>query len=163
MKNITLLLCFSLIFISCSSESEVDINKSRLEVLSVIDNYLEAHQTKNLDLFLNCFSSKPDIIILGTDQNELWVDRESVAQAQQRAYETFDEIRLSIRDKIIKVCDTGEQAWFYMRVNWYVSSEGKKFTFDHIRTTGVLQRENGNWGIVMMHTSLPLEGQAVRY
>ena len=120
-------------------------------------------KSRDLDLLLSCFSDKPDIVILGTEEDELWVDKFSMGESQRRAYETFATVKIWVRDKILKMCKTGGQAWFYMKVNWYVESEGKEFTFDGIRTTGVLEKENGQWKIVQIHTSMPVKGQAVRY
>ncbi len=131
--------------------------------MKVLDNFVKAHEDRNLDLLMTCFSDKPDIVILGTDEDELWVDKLSMAESQKKAYQTFNSVKLSVRDKILKMCKSGGQAWFYMKVNWYVESEGKQFTFDGIRTTGVLEKENDNWEIVQIHTSMPVKGQAVRY
>lgn len=88
------------------------------EVLSVLDEYQTAHETQNIEMLRECFSPKPDIIILGTDEKELWVDRESLLSEQGRFYGTVDEVVLSIRDKVVKMCGTGKSAWFYLRVNW---------------------------------------------
>jgi hypothetical protein len=158
-----ILLIISIIFIACSEKAQVNLEAERAEVMAVLDNFIKAHEEKNLDLLMTCFSDKPDIVILGTDENELWVDKVSMGEAQKRAYETFDKINLSVRDKIVKMCRTGRQAWFYQKVNWYVESEGNKFAFDGIRTTGVLEKENDQWQIVQLHTSMPVKGQAVRY
>lgn len=152
-----------LLVITCSNEKDVDLVSERAKALQVLEKFNRAHEEKNINLLLSCFSDKPDIIILGTDEDELWVDKTSMAAAQKRAYDTFSEVKLSERDKLIKMCKLGDQAWFYMRVNWYVESGGKKFTFDGIRTTGVLERENGNWKIVQLHTSLPVKGQVIQY
>jgi len=150
-------------FLSCSDNSQVNLEAERTKVMQVLDNFIKAHEEKNLDLLLSCFSDKPDIVIIGTDEDELWVDKVSMGDAQKKAYETFNEIKLSVRDKILKMCETGDLAWFYMKVNWYVDSEGKQFTFDGVRTTGVLDVENGKWQIVQLHTSMPVIGKAVRY
>lgn len=150
-------------FLSCSDNSQVNLEAERTKVMQVLDNFVKAHEEKNLDLLLSCFSDKPDIVIIGTDEDELWVDKVSMGDAQKKAYETFSEIKLSVRDKILKMCETGDLAWFYMKVNWYVDSEGKQFTFDGVRTTGVLDVENGKWQIVQLHTSMPVIGKAVRY
>ena len=141
----------------------MNLEAERTKVMQVLDNFVKAHEEKNLDLLLSCFSDKPDIVIIGTDEDELWVDKVSMGDAQKKAYETFSEIKLSVRDKILKMCETGDLAWFYMKVNWYVDSEGKQFTFDGVRTTGVLDVENGKWQIVQLHTSMPVIGKAVRY
>ena len=141
----------------------MNLEAERTKVMQVLDNFIKAHEEKNLDLLLSCFSDKPDIVIIGTDEDELWVDKVSMGDAQKKAYETFSEIKLSVRDKILKMCETGDLAWFYMKVNWYVDSEGKQFTFDGVRTTGVLDVENGKWQIVQLHTSMPVIGKAVRY
>lgn len=161
--HIPILIVTLLSFISCSDNSQVDLESERAEVLKVLDNFNRAHENRDLELLLTCFSDKPDIIILGTDENELWVDKNSMGESQKRAYETFSTVKLSVRDKILKMCRSGAQAWFYMKVNWYVESEGKQFTFSGIRTTGVLEKENDLWQIVQLHTSMPVTGQAVRY
>lgn len=161
--HIPILIVTLLSFISCSDNSQVDLESERAEVLKVLDNFNRAHENRDLELLLTCFSDKPDIIILGTDENELWVDKNSMGESQKRAYETFSTVKLSVRDKMLKMCRSGAQAWFYMKVNWYVESEGKQFTFSGIRTTGVLEKENDLWQIVQLHTSMPVTGQAVRY
>lgn len=150
-------------FLACSSEDPVDMESERAAVMQVLDDFVQAHEERNLDLLMTCFSDKPDILILGTDEDELWVDKHSMVASQKRAYETFNTIRLSVRDKILKMCRTGQQAYFYMKVNWFVESEGEHFTFDGIRTTGVLEKEEGGWKIVQLHTSMPVRGQAVKY
>ncbi len=156
---------FPLLFISlsCSDCEKVDLEAERTLVMEVLDNFVKAHEEKDLDLLLSCFSDKPDITIIGTDRDELWVDKVSMGEAQKRAYKTFDAVKLSVRDKILKLCSDGEIAWFYMKVNWNVESEGESAAFDGIRTTGVLEKLNGIWVIVQIHTSMPIEGQAVRY
>lgn len=161
--HLILLFAISFLIISCSSEQKIDMNAAHNEVLSVLEEYQAAHETQNIELLRDCFSPKPDLIILGTDEKELWVDRESLLQEQERFYNTVDEVKLSVRDKVVKMCGTGKSAWFYMRVNWYVKSGNDKYTFDNIRTTGVMNKDDDQWRIVMMHTSMPLKGQAVRY
>ena len=74
----------------------------------------------------------------------------------------FDPRKLG-RHGLLVDCGTGHQAWFYMKVNWFVESEGEEFTFDGIRTTGVLENEPDGWKIVQIHTSMPVKGQAVKY
>lgn len=150
-------------FLSCSNDSQVNLESERAEVMKVLDNFIKAHEEKNLDLLLSCFSDKPDIVIIGTDEDELWVDKISMGNAQKKAYEVFSKVKLSVRDKILKMCGTGHQAWFYMKVNWYVESEGESFTFDGVRTTGVLEKDRDQWQIVQLHTSMPIKGKAVRY
>ncbi len=162
-EMIVILIVSSLAFFSCRSEEKLDMNAAHNEVLSVLEKYQTAHESQNIELLRECFSAKPDIIILGTDEKELWVERESLLQEQKRFYNTVDEVKLSPRDKVVKMCPTGKSAWFYMRVNWYVKSNDEKYTLDNIRTTGVMNKENGQWGIVMMHTSMPVKGQAVKY
>lgn len=157
------ILVSSLVLLSCVSEDKVDINAEHNEVLSVLEKYQTAHETQNIDLLRKCFSAKPDIIILGTDEKELWVERESLLQEQKRFYDTVDEVKLLPKDKVVKLCGTGQSAWFYMRVNWNVKSGNDKYSLENIRTTGVMNKENGEWGIVMMHTSIPVKGQVVKY
>lgn len=157
------LLSFIITLTSCSDGEDINMEVERQQALKVLDDFIEAHEIEDLDLLLSCFSDKPDIIILGTDADELWVDKVSFGDSQKRAYGTFDKISLSVRDKMLKLCDTGKHAWFYMKVDWFVESGGERYIFDDIRTTGVLVKENNKWAIVLLHTSLPVKGKAVHY
>ena len=165
MKNLLFLIIPTLIFslTTCTSDPVPDLESEREKVMQVLDSFVKAHEDRDLVLLLSCFSEKPDIMILGTDENELWVDKVSMGEAQKRAYETFNTVNLSVRDKILKMCSTGDLAWFYMKVNWFVESDDEQFTFDGIRTTGVIEKEDDGWKIVQIHTSMPVKGQAVRY
>ena len=153
---------FLLLIFSCST-NQVDLESERQQVKMVIDDFIVAHETKDLDLLSSCFSDKPDILILGTDSDELWVDQKSMVDAQRRAYDTFDKVKLSVREKVLKMDKSGKTSWFYMKVDWFVESKGEKYKFDDVRTTGVLEKIGGKWWIVQIHTSLPVEGKAVSY
>jgi len=142
---------FLLIIFSCSTD-QVDLESERQQVIKVLDDFILAHETKDLDLLSSCFSDKPDILILGTDKDELWVDKKSMVDAQK-----------SVREKVLKMDKSGKTSWFYMKVDWFVESKGEKYKFDDVRTTGVLENLRGKWRIVQIHTSLPVEGKAVSY
>lgn len=165
MKNTCFIFVLILIFFftSCSDKPDVDLVAERDNVIQVIDNYSMAHEERDLNLLMSCFSDDPDIIILGTDEDELWVDKMSMGESQKVAYETFDKISLSVRDRMVKMNNSGTEAWFYMKVNWYVESGGNEFSINGVRTTGVLEKQNDQWRIVQLHTSMPIEGQAVPY
>ena len=153
---------FLLLIFSCSTK-QVDLESERQQVKMVLDDFIVAHETKDLDLLSSCFSAKPDILILGTDKDELWVDKKFMVDAQRRAYAAFDKVKLSVREKVLKMDKSGKTSWFYMKVDWFVESKGEKYKFDDVRTTGVLENVGGNWQIVQIHTSLPVEGKAVSY
>ena len=153
---------FLFIIFSCSTD-KIDLESERQQVMRELDDFVLAHETKDLDLLSSCFSDKPDILILGTDIDELWADKKSMVADQKRAYDTFDKVKLSVRDKVLKMDKSGKTAWFYMKVNWFVESKGEKYKFDHVRTTGVLENLGSKWRIVQIHTSLPVEGKAVSY
>ena len=153
---------FLLLIFSCST-NQIDLESERQQVKMVLDDFILAHGTKDLDLLSSCFSDKPDILILGTDRDELWVDKKSMVDAQRRAYAAFDKVKLSVREKVLKMDKSGKTSWFYMKVDWFVESKGEKYKFDDVRTTGVLENIGGKWRIVQIHTSLPVEGKAVSY
>jgi len=153
---------FLLLIFSCST-NQVDLESERQQVKMVLDDFIVAHETKDLDLLSSCFSVKPDILILGTDKDELWVDKKSMVDAQRRAYAAFDKVKLSVREKVLKMDKSGKTSWFYMKVDWFVESKGEKYKFDDVRTTGVLENVGDKWQIVQIHTSLPVEGKAVSY
>jgi len=93
-KNLLFLIIPTLIFslTTCTSDPVPDLESEREKVMQVLDSFVKAHEDRDLVLLLSCFSEKPDIMILGTDENELWVDKISMGEAQKRAYETFKTI-----------------------------------------------------------------------
>ena len=74
--------CLILALVSCSNQTEVNLEEERQQVMSLLDNFVKAHEEKDLEMLLSCFSDKPDITILGTDRDELWVDKISMGEAQ---------------------------------------------------------------------------------
>ena len=162
-KFIYLTLPILLSLFACTSNEKINLEEERENVNKLLDNYILAHENKDINLLLSCISDKPDILMIGTDENELWTDKKAMGEAQKRAFNTFDKIKLSVRDKVLKMCNTGNSAWFYMRVDWYVESGGRNHKIDDIRTTGVLEKDNGKWGIVQLHLSVPVRGQVVEY
>jgi len=70
--------CLILTLICCSDQTEVNLEEERQQVMTLIDNFIKAHEEKDLDMLLSCFSDKPDITIIGTDRDELWVEKVSM-------------------------------------------------------------------------------------
>lgn len=163
LPHVLLLILLLLITVSCSETKKIDVSKEREAVKTVLDDFIKAHEIEDLELLKECFSPAADILIIGTDENEIWVDREAMVEEQKRAYDRFEESQLSVRDEVINMCDMGNVAWFYMKVNWKVKSNDEEIKFDGVRTTGVLEKEDDQWNIIQMHTSIPVYGQAIEY
>ena len=53
--------CLILALVSCSNQSKVNLEEEREQVMTLLDNFVNAHVEKNLDLLLSCFSDKTDI------------------------------------------------------------------------------------------------------
>ena len=49
---------FLLIIFSCST-NQIDLESERQQVIKVLDDFILAHETKDLDLLSSCFSDKP--------------------------------------------------------------------------------------------------------
>jgi len=57
----------------------------------------------------------------------------------------------------------GGVAWFSTVLDMGVSVGSEVASLRGLRTTGVLEKRDGNWVIVQLHTSVPVAGQQIEY
>jgi len=163
-----ILLCFSFSckqFEKAAEEAPpaVDIEAEKATVKSVLDQWIQAFETEDIELLSKIIAHDDDIIIFGTDAAEHWIGWEPMIEAQKRFFESTEESDISIRDQVIKVHKSAEVAWFSELMDWNGVIQGEPFSFEGIRLTGVMEKRNGNWVIVQFHCSVPVSGQAIKY
>lgn len=63
----------------------------------------------------------------------------------------------------IRLSDSGNTAWFTEEFDLFTMAEGIPVRLSDLRLSGVLEKRDGEWVIVQLHTSVPVAGQAVEY
>ena len=176
-KSIPFILAFSLVFLLCfavgckkaeKEEAEeaavaVDLEAAKVAVNSVLDQMIEAYETENIDLFSRVIVHDPDIVMFGTDAAEKFVGYGPVEESMKKQFESYEETQLTSKERVIKVHQSGEVAWWSELWDVQGKAQGQPYALEGMRVTGVLEKRNGNWAIVQWHASVPVSGQAVKY
>jgi hypothetical protein len=147
--------------ISC--KKELDIAKSESEIKSVIGQFYHLYETQDIDLFSRLVAHDGDMVNFGTDAVEYWVGFESLKKGFQKQWASFKNSRITLKDPVIKMSRSGTVAWFSMFVSFQVEFKEKTVVWTDARTTGVVEKRDGNWVVVQFHNSMPVLEQAARY
>jgi hypothetical protein len=68
-----------------------------------------------------------------------------------------------MKNQIIKISRSGTVAWYSMFLNLTVTFRGETVQWEGARTTGVLEKRDGQWVIVQFHNSMPVLKRAAEY
>ena len=85
-------------------------------------------------------------------------------EARQRQFAAFDNVEFEAAEQRIRLAESGDVAWFSETFDLFLISQNQQAVgLEGLRLTGVLERRDGRWQIVQLHTSLPVRGQAAEY
>ncbi|MBN2000296.1 nuclear transport factor 2 family protein [candidate division KSB1 bacterium] len=164
MKRYLPLFCsFFLVFTVCVTRDSVDTEKVTQEVKLVIDRFYQLYTTKDLDLLSKIVAHDEDMVNLGTDSVEYWVGWESLNTAFQKQWESFEKPEITYRNQSIKISQSRTVSWYSMLLDFTVVFEGKTVRWTGARTTGILEKREGEWKIVQFHNSMPVLIPAADY
>ncbi|MCK4677380.1 MAG: nuclear transport factor 2 family protein [Bacteroidales bacterium] len=161
MRKLTFLSFIAIIIIGTNSCSEKkckydsDEEKSKIEI--VLEKYVIANETQDLDLVHRVWASRDDIVVFGTASDEKLIGWEKISKTFQQQFNLFEDTYISVGDQIITVNETGNTAWFSEIINYNFIYKGKPVSYEGVRFTGVLSKIEGEWYIVQSHMSLPHE------
>lgn len=161
-KSVVLFLVFALIcFISCTPKVNVEVEK--VEVQKVIDKYIEAMQSQDLEGLAAIFSHDEEMISFGTDAGERIVGWSGMKDLMEKQFAATGKAEITVSDQVVKMNSTGNTAWFSEVTDWKMMAGEEEINLKGLRLTGVLENMEGAWKIVQLHFSAPVEGQAVEY
>jgi ketosteroid isomerase-like protein len=149
-------------FTSCGPEADIGAEKAVLR--AVVDSLEIAFETNSTDLLGAVISNGSDNVFFGTDSAERFVGYEAFIEAHKRLFASIDRgSTIASREVVVDIDKTGDAAWMSFLMDWEGKSQGQAFSFEGLRFTAVLEKQNGKWEIVHLHGSVPVSGQAVRY
>jgi uncharacterized protein (TIGR02246 family) len=161
-RPILLALALVLALGACAPEA-VDLHAEQAAVKSVVDEFPDVLDTKDLDLFSRIMAHDADMVAFGTDASERWVGYDAIRDAVQAQLAAFDSVSVVTSEQVIHVHPTGLAAWFSEVMDWHITQGENEVDLQGARMTGVLEKRDGNWLFVQFHVSMPVEGQAVAY
>ncbi len=130
---------------------------------TVLDLFVKIYETEDMELAYKITAHDTDMVSFGTDAAERFVGWEQGKESLQNAFASFENTKISVKDQVVKVHQSGEVAWFSEIIDWDLLAQGQPVKLQGIRLTGVLEKRNGNWVFVQSHASVPVVGQAVEY
>jgi uncharacterized protein (TIGR02246 family) len=163
MKNLLVLFCCAILLVMTGCVQKVDIGVEKLDVKVVVDQFAQAIESEDMELFANIIAHDADMVNFGTDAGERWVGWEPLKESIAEQFASFENTKLTVKDQVIHVNPAGKVAWFSEIADWNMEAQGQPVHLKGCRITGVLEKRNGNWVFVQFHFSLPVSGQAAQY
>ncbi len=144
---------------ACSEQQRQDDMEA---VTMVLERYIIANETKQLDLIRRVWAPDSDIMVFGTDSDERLVGWDQIKQTVEAQFRQFEETYIAMTDPIIKVNETCNTAWFSAILNYSYVAGGKAMGYEGLRFTGVLEKKTNQWYIVQSHISLPADRSLIK-
>ena len=165
MKYMFVLSAFILLLINaCTQKAEkIDMAAEKAAVKDVLDKLQQAMTSEDMDMFSALIAHDADMVSFGTDASERWAGWDALKIAMEKQNAAFDNMKIAVRDQVIKVSPAGDAAWFSEVMDWSIETGGQQVNLDGARATGVLEKRGGKWLVVQMHFSIGVAGQAAEY
>jgi uncharacterized protein (TIGR02246 family) len=130
--------------------------KTEMAVMEVVERCFEAFAKRDIDGFLACFASDPDMVAIGTGGDEKCVGLAELKAAAERAFAQSEDATVSFGWHSVSSADS--VAWVATDITFQVKTGGRKISLP-LRETAVLERRENRWLILQSHDSLPAAGQ----
>ena len=162
MKNFILIVAIAFLVMSGCTQ-KVDLEAEKAQVKAVIDQNIQMLVNGDLELMSKIYAHDADMVFFGTDAAERMVGWETIKEVMQKQFAGSETKKVSVRDEVIKVHNSGKVAWFSGILDWDVIADGQPVKLEGVRATSVFEKRNGNWVFVQAHLSVPVSGQAFKY
>jgi len=143
---------------SCEQSSKkADIRKEKEAVKLVLEKYVIANESQDIDMIEDIWYPSKNIVSFGTEKGEKLVGISNIKEAVQAQFETFSKTYISGHDLLIDVSEDGNTAWFSEIINYNFILHGKALSYEGLCYTGVLNKIDGKWKLVLTHMSVPIK------
>ena len=130
--------------------------KTEADVMSVMNQLIEAFDKRDLDSGLALFAPDPDVVFIGTGGDEKCIGLAQIKAEFERAFAQSEQS--SIQLGWYSVSAAGSVAWVASDAVIQAKVSGQEISFP-IRITTVLEQRGGRWLVVQSHDSMPAAGQ----
>jgi len=152
MKDLLIVGVAMLVLIGPASGSQVDTAKTENEVRVVLDRYVQAVESEDLEQYAGVVAHDADMVNFGAFGAPIigWEALRAVMEGQNAA---LDSIRVEQSQVVVKVLSSGDDAWATSL--WRFRAKSGKDTLDlPVRCTWQLQRRSERWQVVHFHKSI---------
>lgn len=130
--------------------------KTETAVVSVMNQFIEAFNTQNINSWLALFATDPDVVFIGTGGDEKCIGLAEIKAELERAFTQSERSLIQIGWYSISAADS--IAWAAADADIQATVSGQEISFP-VRLTTVLEQRDGRWLIVQSHASVPAAGQ----
>jgi len=158
MKKISFLSILLIVFLSfnsCKDKCDYDTDLETSKIETVLEKYVIANETQNLELVKKVWAPQDDIIVFGTTSDEKLVGWDNIQETMERQFGSFKDTYISVSDQYIKINETGNADCFAEVINYNFIYNGEARSYEGVRFTGVMRKIDEEWYIVQSHMSVP--------
>ena len=126
-------------------------------VMAVMNQYNESYAKRDVEGVLSLFAPDTDIVTIGTGADERRIGRQELKTQLERDFAQSEAA--SIEFLWHSVSAAGLVAWLAADCIAHVKmTDGQEIKLT-ARLTAVLEKRQGQWLILQLHTSVPMAGQ----
>ncbi|MGD2154641.1 MAG: nuclear transport factor 2 family protein [Gemmatimonadales bacterium] len=142
----------------CAPGTTIDREAEVAVVEAAIDGSIGWATTKDFDLLYSIIADDSAYLEVHPEDAVVRGIAEFKRMEEFWASPDFRAIRHEIRDLQITLSRSGDVAWFYCILDDVNEWRGQPASWMNTRWTGVLEKRHGQWRMVQMHFSHPVEG-----
>jgi len=132
-------------------------SKTEAEVMTALNNFLEAYKNRNWDEVQTYLAPDPDLVVIGIEKDEKRIGLVEVRAMIERDW-ARTEAAISKVDWA-QVSAAGSVAWVVADITYTVKTGRQEKNFPGLRSTTVLEKRADKWLIVQSHFSEPSDYQ----
>ena len=162
MKNLFMVL--PMVFLLCftfacqqgedvAEEPLVNVEAEKMEVLNILNQYINAMQTKSIETLAEIFSQDDDIMMLDGNTTKKFIGWGAIKTRYQEHFNSYEKLDVKFRELNIKIHASGVVSWLSCVFDWNYLIQGRQGETKGLRATWVLQKKNSKWKVVQLHFS----------
>ncbi|HRY98319.1 MAG TPA: SgcJ/EcaC family oxidoreductase [Bacteroidales bacterium] len=155
-RGLTLLLFLALLVASCG-EKALDPQAEKEAVATLIERYVIANETQDLEAVHALWADDTGIVAIGTESGERLLGWQSISKAMQKQFRNFTDTYIAVNDLEVRMAESCLTAWFSATIHYNFTFMEEPMSYEDLRFTGVAVKQGEHWKLVQTHISVPLQ------
>lgn len=130
--------------------------QTETEVKALLEEAWRRYEQKDVDAFMDLWTSDPDLVAIGTGGDEIRLGPEELRHGIQRDFVQAENLGHTI--EWLRISAAGNTAWSAAHITLTATVNENDVTLP-CRMTNVYERRGETWRIAQLHLSLPAADQ----
>jgi len=131
----------------------VDIKTEKAKIQSLLGSYVQAWENEDIGLLMRIIAHDSDMVMFDIDTAKGLVSWRKRMESAKKKFEATEKTKISTRDVVIKVHESGKVAWFSGIMDGKTVAQNKAVNLEGLRFTCVVEKRSRNWVMVQWHLS----------